>query len=170
MNTKITYVTSGADDGQRNFELEKSKTHVIVEILEYVPHAVISKAITKKATGNISVSSFDAGEVLKEKICPFDIYIQIIDGAAEIGIDDKNYNLKLGEGIMIPAHTSHRFNANERFKMISTLIKSGYEYYPWLLHDNQLKRRASICELCKHVQVECNASKTQNRVLCASKC
>lgn len=30
-------------------------------------------------------------------------------------------------GIVIPAHTRHCFNANEQFKMISTIIKSGYE-------------------------------------------
>jgi quercetin dioxygenase-like cupin family protein len=35
--------------------------------------------------------------------------------------------LKLGEGIIIPAHAKHGFNANEQFKMISTVIKSGYE-------------------------------------------
>jgi len=117
----------GQDNGTRILELEKSKVHIIIEILEYVPHAVVSKTIIRKTTGNISVSSFDAGEELEEKISPFDNYIQIIDGTAEVGINDKNYKLRLGEGIIIPAHTSHRFNASEQFKMISTIIKSGYE-------------------------------------------
>ena len=108
-------------------ELEKSKVHIVVEIIEYEPHAVVTKTIIKKTTGNICISSFDAGEELAEKTSPFDNFIQIIDGAAEVGINDKTYKLRLGEGIVIPAHTSHRFNANERFKMISTIIKSGYE-------------------------------------------
>jgi quercetin dioxygenase-like cupin family protein len=108
-------------------EIEKSKAHIIVEIIEYVPNAVVSKTIIKKTTGNITVSSFATGEELAEKTSPFDIYIQIIDGAAEVIIDEKTYKLKLGEGIIIPAHTSHCFNANEQFKMISTIIKSGYE-------------------------------------------
>jgi len=127
MKKNTLNVNDNVDDGTRVLELEKSKVHIIVEILEYVPHAVVSKTIIKKTTGNISVSSFDAGEELEEKICPFDNYIQIIDGTAEVGINDKNYKLRLGEGIIIPAHTSHRFNANEQFKMISTIIKSGYE-------------------------------------------
>lgn len=108
-------------------ELKKSKAHIIVEILEYVPNAVISKTIIKKITGSVTVSSFDTGEELAEKSSPFDIYIQIIDGAAEVIIDDKKHMLGLGEGIIIPAHTSHCFNANQQFKMISTIIKSGYE-------------------------------------------
>ena len=108
-------------------ELEKSKTHIVVEIIEYMPNAVVSKTIIKKITGNITVSSFDAGEELAEKISPFDTYIQIIDGAAELTINNKSYVLKLGDGIIIPAHSKHHFNANVQFKMISTVIKSGYE-------------------------------------------
>lgn len=108
-------------------ELEKSKAHIIVEIIEYIPNAVVSKTIIKKTTGNITVSSFDAGEELAEKMSPFDTYIQIIDGTAELTVNDKHYNLKLGQGIVIPAHTKHHFNATVQFKMISTVIKSGYE-------------------------------------------
>jgi quercetin dioxygenase-like cupin family protein len=108
-------------------ELEKAKSHIIVEIIQYIPNAVVSKTIIKKTTGTITASSFDAGEELAEKTSPFDNYVQIIDGTAEILIKDKKHQLKLGEGIIIPAHAQHSFNANEQFKMISTIIKSGYE-------------------------------------------
>jgi quercetin dioxygenase-like cupin family protein len=108
-------------------ELKKSAVYIIVEIIEYVPHAVLSKTIIKKTTGNITVSSFAIGEELAEKSSPFDTYIQIIDGSAEVIIREKKYKLRLGEGIIIPAHAPHCFNANEQFKMISTVIKSGYE-------------------------------------------
>jgi quercetin dioxygenase-like cupin family protein len=108
-------------------EIEKSKVHIVVEIIEYMPNAVVSKTIIKRTTGNITVSSLDAGEELAEKLSPFDTYVQIIDGAAELAIDDKHYMLRLGEGIIIPAHAKHHFNANVQFKMISTVIKSGYE-------------------------------------------
>ena len=120
-NSKQTNHSDTLDD------ITKSKIHIIVEIIEYVPNAVVSKTIIKKTTGNITVSSFDAGEELAEKTSPFDNYIQIIDGTAEVVIDNKNYKLGLGEGIIIPAHATHCFNANEQFKMISTVIKSGYE-------------------------------------------
>ena len=98
-----------------------------MEILEYVPNSILIKTIIKKTTGNITVSSLDAGEELSEKTVPFDTFIQIIDGTAEVTINNKKYKLRLGEGIIIPAHSSHCFNANEQFKMISSIIKSGYE-------------------------------------------
>ncbi len=112
---------------KNNQEIEKSKAHIIVEIIEYLPNAVLSKTIIKKSTGNITVSSLDSGEELAEKTSPFDTYIQIIDGAAELTIDEKKFQLKLGDGIVIPAHAAHFFNANVQFKMIATIIKSGYD-------------------------------------------
>ena len=108
-------------------ELEKSTSHIIVEIIEYVPNAVVSKTIIKKSTGNITAMSFAEGEELGLKTIPFDTFVQIVDGSAEVIIDKKMHNLPLGTGIIIPAHASHCFNANEQFKMISTVIKSGYE-------------------------------------------
>ena len=108
-------------------ELGKMTPHIIVEIVEYVPNSILTKTIIKKTTGNITVSSLDAGEELAEKTLPFDTFIQIIDGAAQLEIGDKKYKLRLGEGIIIPAHSPHCFNANEQFKMVSTIIKSGYE-------------------------------------------
>ncbi len=108
-------------------ELNKGKVYIVVEIIEYMPNAVVSKTIIKKATGNVTVSSLDAGEELAEKTSPFDTFVQIIDGTAELNINNKMYELKLGEGIVIPAHAKHHFNANVQFKMISTVIKSGYE-------------------------------------------
>ena len=110
-----------------NVELEKAKAHIIIEIIEYMANAVVTKTIIKRSTGNITVTSFDAGEELAEKLSPFDTYIQIIDWTAELTINKKLFKLKLGEGIIIPAHARHNFNANEQFKMISTVIKSGYE-------------------------------------------
>lgn len=108
-------------------EVEKSKVFIIVEIIEYIPNSVVIKTIIKKTTGNITAVSFDSGEALSEKISPYDTFIQVIDGKAEILIDDKSSFLSIGQSIIIPAHTRNTIRANERFKMISTIIKSGYE-------------------------------------------
>ena len=124
---KIEYIKKDITNNNDTKELAKEMPHIIVEILEYVPNSVLMKTIIKKTTGNITVSSLAAGEELTEKKLPFDIFIQIIDGTAELTINKKNYKLRMGEGIIIPAHTAHCFNANVQFKMISTIIKSGYE-------------------------------------------
>ncbi|MCK9423688.1 MAG: cupin domain-containing protein [Bacteroidales bacterium] len=108
-------------------EVEKAKAFIIVEIIEYVPNSVVIKTIFKKTTGNVSAVSCDTGEAMSEKIIPFDTFVQIIDGTAEVVIDGVSNILETGESIIIPAHTSNIVKANQRFKMISTIIKSGYE-------------------------------------------
>jgi len=110
-----------------NIEVEKAKAFYIVEIIEYIPNSIDFKTIIKKITGNISAVSIDAGKELAEKISPFDTFIQIIDGKAEIIIDRISYFLNKGQSIIIPAHSSNIVKAHERLKMISTIIKSGYE-------------------------------------------
>jgi quercetin dioxygenase-like cupin family protein len=107
--------------------LQSAQVHIIVEIIEYVAEAVVSRTIIKKTTGNVTATSIALGEELGEKTVPFDTYVQIIDGAAQITISGKPMLVRLGEGIIIPAHAKHSYAAKERFKMITTVIKSGYE-------------------------------------------
>lgn len=111
----------------KNGEIEEGKAHIIVELIEYEHNAVVSKSIMKKATGSINAMSFASGEGLNEKTSAFDTYVQIIDGSAIIVIDGKSSTLQTGNGILIPAHKPSRIEPNGRFKLILTVIKSGYE-------------------------------------------
>lgn len=110
-----------------NPEFNKSQVFIIVEIIEYIPNSVVMKTIIKKSTGNVTAVSFDSGETLTEKTSPYDTFIHVIDGRAEILIEDTSHILSTGDSIIIPAHTRNTIKANERFKMISTIIKSGYD-------------------------------------------
>jgi len=111
----------------KNADLEKSKVFDIVEILEYVPNSVVVKTIINKITGNVVAVSFDSGKELSKKSSPFDTFIQAIEGKAEICIDDIPNLIETGQSIIIPAHSYYMVTTNVRFKMISTIIKSGYE-------------------------------------------
>lgn len=112
---------------QKGGEIEKGKAHIIVELIEYEHNEVVSKSIMKKTTGSIDAMSFDSGEGLNEKTSPFDTYLQIIDGSAIIVVDGKPTTLEIGQGILIPAHASSHVEPNGRFKLLLTVIKSGYE-------------------------------------------
>ncbi len=108
-------------------ELQKGKLFIICEVIEYTPNAMTSKVIIKKATGSINISSFDTGESLAEGLSRFDTFVQVVEGIAEVTIGNTASILEVGEGIIIPAHTWSSIKANTRFKMLSTVIKSGYE-------------------------------------------
>ncbi|MEO5790275.1 MAG: cupin domain-containing protein [Gelidibacter sp.] len=111
----------------KDLEFKKLKVFGILDINDYAPNSVVMKNIIKKASGNVNVISIDKGEQLTEKLSRFDHFIQIVEGKAEILVDDKTYNLNSGQCIIIPANSKNTIKANEKFKMISTIIKSGYE-------------------------------------------
>jgi len=108
-------------------EIDKGKAHIIVELIEYEHNEVVSKSIMKKITGSIDAMAFDTGEGLNEKTSPFDTYLQIIDGSAIIVVNGTATKLEIGQGILIPAHASSHVEPNGRFKLLLTIIKSGYE-------------------------------------------
>jgi quercetin dioxygenase-like cupin family protein len=108
-------------------EIESSKAHIVIDLIEYVPHSVVTRTIIRRLTGNIKAIAIDSGESLSEKISPFDIYLQIIEGEAEIVIDNSSSKLVTGEGILIPAHAANIIRADNPAKMLRTIIKSGYE-------------------------------------------
>ncbi|GAB3223690.1 cupin domain-containing protein [Algoriphagus aestuariicola] len=108
-------------------EFEKGQVLSLVDAVEYIPGSIVTKSILRKDTGYITISSFDTGETWQTKSSPFDNLIQIIDGRAEVFIDEKSNQLEAGQAIIIPAHAANSLMANTRFKMLSTLIKSGYE-------------------------------------------
>jgi quercetin dioxygenase-like cupin family protein len=115
-------------EGLANKEgIQKGEPQLVIELVEYVPNSILRKTIMKKATGSVTVSSFDTNEALAERISPFATFIQIIEGKAEIVIAKKSTLLACGQSIIIPAHTSHVVKADGRFKMLQTVIKSGYD-------------------------------------------
>lgn len=113
---------------QEKAEFEKAKIFRVKEEIDYVPGSVISKNILNKPTGSIRLMSFDAGEGLAEKISPFDAYIQILEGKAEVVINGTLRILEAGDSLIMPAHMANSVRAAlGRFKMVITVIKSGYE-------------------------------------------
>ncbi|MBK9256716.1 MAG: cupin domain-containing protein [Saprospiraceae bacterium] len=108
-------------------ESEKSKLLIMDEMIGYLPHSIVIKTIIRRTTGSITAVSFDVGEIWTEKTSPFDTFIQVIEGKAEVWISGKLNQLMTGESIIMPAHSPHFIKAAERLKIISTVIKSGYE-------------------------------------------
>ena len=105
--------------------LPKSQAHIILEVVEYVLDSIVCKTIIKNIGGKLSVVAFDEGEKFCEKLSEYDLYVQVIDGNAEVTIDHKDLKIKLGESIIIPVNTWHCFKAKEQFKMITTIIKES---------------------------------------------
>lgn len=111
----------------RDTEFEKSKAFIVADIIDYGANSILIRNILRKTTGNVTVVAFDAGEAITGKTSAFDTFILIIEGQASITVDDHQMLLGVGHAIIIPAHAVSAIRGIERFKMLSTVVKSGYE-------------------------------------------
>lgn len=102
---------------------EKAKVFPLEESIEYASGGVISKQITKSPAGNVTLFSFDEGQGLTEHTASYDAMVQILDGEAEILIDETPHLVKKGECIIMPAGIPHALHAVRAFKMLLTMIK-----------------------------------------------
>ena len=108
-------------------EVEKSKVLELTELTGYVSGSTVTRMLVRKNTGIIRMDAVDADQVVQELTTPFDTFVYVIDGEAEITVDDKLVTLVAGQCILIPPHSRNTIRAKSRFKMISIVIKSGYE-------------------------------------------
>ncbi len=73
-------------------------------------------------SGTITLFAFDAGEGLSEHTALYDAVANIIDGDAEISIEQTPFLLKEGQMIIMPANKPHALHAQQRFKMMLTMV------------------------------------------------
>jgi len=107
-----------------NTDVKNPEIIDLVNSLSYQSGSVVSKVFLKKPSGNITLFAFDKGEGLSEHTAPFDAFVQILDGEAEITIGGKPYNLKAGESIIMPADIPHALKAVTAYKMLLVMLKS----------------------------------------------
>ena len=107
----------------KNNEFQTAEVISFKTSIEYNPNAIVSKMVIKKPSGHVTLFSFDKGEELSEHTSPFDALVQVIDGSAEVILFGESFIVSTGESIMLPATVPHAVKANERFKMLLTMIK-----------------------------------------------
>lgn len=93
------------------------------ESVDYSADGIISKRVLDRPVGTVTLFSFDKGQRLSTHSAPFDAMVQVIEGNAEIIINEVQHLLQNGDSIIMPAGIPHAVNATEKFKMILTMIK-----------------------------------------------
>ena len=102
---------------------EKGVKSTLVKGIDFVEGGVASKQVIKNKGGSITLFAFSQGEGLSEHKAPFDAFVNVLEGVAEIRIDKEHHTLKAGEMIIMPANIPHALNATTDFKMLLIMIK-----------------------------------------------
>ena len=102
----------------------KSEIFDLTDLVSYQTGSVVSRQVTKAAGGNVTIFAFDEGQELSEHTAPFDALIHVLDGETEVKISGQPYQLKAGEGIIMPANAPHALLARKKFKMLLTMLQA----------------------------------------------
>jgi quercetin dioxygenase-like cupin family protein len=108
------------EDGSPEHAISEGK---LVDLVEYQTGSIVSKVLSKSAAGSVTVFAFDAGEELSEHTAPYEALIQILDGAAEIGVGGSRYHADPGDLVRLPANVPHWVRADGRFKMMLIMLR-----------------------------------------------
>ena len=108
---------------QSNLNDLRAKVFVSADLVEYQDGSIVSKQLIKKSVGNITIFAFDAGQELSTHSAPFDAMVQVLEGEALITISGVDYKVKKDELIILPANEPHGVKAEQKFKMLLSMIR-----------------------------------------------
>jgi quercetin dioxygenase-like cupin family protein len=100
------------------------KALTMSELVSYQGGSVVSKTLIDKKIGTVTLFSFDAGQGLSEHTAPFDAFVQVVDGEAEVVIDGEAQVVTAGQMIIMPANHPHALKAVKPFKMLLVMIRA----------------------------------------------
>ena len=96
----------------------------MTELIACQEGSVVSRALIDKKTGTVTVFAFGAGQGLSEHTVPYDAFVQILDGDAEVTIAGTVHKLAAGQMIIMPAGLPHSIKAVRKFKMLLVMIRT----------------------------------------------
>ncbi len=94
------------------------------DLVGYADGSIVSKTIVDKPAGTITLFAFDKGQGLSEHTTPYDAVVQVLDGRARLTIGADEKQVSAGEVIIMPGNVPHAVYAEERFKMLLTMIRA----------------------------------------------
>ncbi len=102
--------------------MEHSTVLSLAGQVEYLPGQIVSKTLAQNNYHSLTLFAFEKGEEISTHESDGDAMVMALDGTGKITIDGMEYLLQTGETIIMPAKTPHAVYAEERFKMLLTVL------------------------------------------------
>ncbi len=114
---------------------EPSKTQVLMKnipfseprdlagIVDYKEGQIVSKTFVQNRSVSMTVFAFDKGEGISTHTATGDAMLQVLDGKALVTVADQKMHVGAGQVVVMPADIPHSVEAQERFKMVLTIVK-----------------------------------------------
>lgn len=102
--------------------IEKAQVLTLKEEVSYQPGQVVSKTLAQNNALSVTLFAFDKGEEISTHESGGDAFVTCLDGVGRITIDGKEYLLREGESIVMPARHPHAVYGQEPFKMLLVVV------------------------------------------------
>ncbi|WP_378954893.1 cupin domain-containing protein [Pelosinus sp. sgz500959] len=103
--------------------IEFSKALDMAHLVEYQEGRVVSLTLVQNENLTLTLFAFAKGEAVSTHSAPGDAMVYILDGEAEITIDQEKFIARTGQTIVMPSDIPHGLDAVENFKMMLILVK-----------------------------------------------
>jgi len=100
------------------------KSQELASLVGYSCDSIVSRTIVDTPAGTITLFAFDKGQKLSEHTAPYNAVVQVLDGSAKLTVGGKKTSVPAGCVIIMPANVPHAVAAEEKFKMLLTMIRA----------------------------------------------
>lgn len=102
--------------------INKSEVLKLKEQVAYQEGQVVSKTLAQNSALSITLFAFAKGEEISTHESGGDAMVTCLDGVGRITIDGKEYEVKEGDTIVMPAKHPHAVYGVENFKMLLVVV------------------------------------------------
>ena len=107
-----------------NSKMPASETLDLAGLVNYAEASIVSRTLVENKAGTITLFAFDAGQSLSEHTAPFDALVHVLDGEGKFTVGGKVSSVGAGQALLMPAKVPHAVKAEQRFKMLLTMLRS----------------------------------------------
>ncbi len=101
---------------------EDSEVRNLTGMIEYQDGSVVSQALIKKDTGNVTLLAFDKGEELSEHTASRPALLHFLQGEAQVTLGQDQFMAQTGTWVHMPAHLPHTIFAVTPTVMLLLMI------------------------------------------------
>ena len=102
--------------------ISKAEVLTLKDQIAYQPGQVVSNTLAQSSALSVTLFSFDKDEEISTHESGGDAFVTCLDGVGRITIDGKDYELREGESIVMPAGHPHAVYGKEQFKMLLVVV------------------------------------------------
>lgn len=103
--------------------LAPAVAHDMTALVAVQPGAIVSRTLTQTPVGTLTLFAFAEEQALSEHSAPFDAFVQILEGRAEITIGGQTIEAGAGSMVVMPADVPHAVRAASDMKMLLTMFR-----------------------------------------------